>query len=422
MTRWRKPVQFLPIFLFTVTTLTFGQTLEGQFYPEKKTYLIGEPIIVIAEVTNEGKKLTRIGEPSWGIWDSDRHVWEYGDLKINVENANRIPEPNWDQYWGCHLWVLDFAITLYIEILPRESWKEPTILNRVFRIDSPGEYKISASGVVKILSKKRRRKGSVKFKSSFTITVKQGTTEELKVAFKPYLKELSRSGEPDSTLAFRAITQTAPLFLEPFFLQWVQDHPFMDHSVLKALHKLNTPTAHKTIMDYLKKSSETVGRLDPDQFIPGTQAIQFLASTRDPRYLPALRAFALQGKNDLRLMAIAGVGRLGGEESILFLESILKSSDARLRQWGACGLGNTGSRKAVPILISALSDLDPDVREKAAGGISLLTHRFSGPGVWQPEKAAHTSKLWKKWWDKNGSTAEIYRPEEYHHTKRKPLF
>jgi HEAT repeat protein len=186
-----------------------------------------------------------------------------------------------------------------------------------------------------------------------------------------------------------------PPFLEDLILN-LAGKPNRENPV--ALLRLNTPRAKQKLAQWAQQSSDSSLQQG---------AIQALAETRDPSYLPVLIRIAANSTDGNRDSAIWSTG-LFGEDAIPFLQSTLSSPDVNAKVAAARGLGLTGSRSAVAILIGALWNPDNDVHHAVAVSLAELTHRSITREPWHESPSPDQYGRWLNWWLENGQTAQIY--------------
>jgi hypothetical protein len=371
-------------------TFVRGQALVGRFYPEKQTYFVGEPVLIDFEITNTGDKAAwidqRMGEP----------CTEPDPIEVVGAKHEGI---GWDTTFGCYGGVGGSCPGGAIELKPGAKHIARIFLNSGFRLDRPGTYQVHARRIAPVYPSGAFAASwtvpKKEFSSDFQISLVQGTEEELKSAFRPYVEDASTPEQGDHWLAVAAIESMAPPFLEDLILK-LAETPNRVSPV--TLLRLNTPRPKQKLVDWAEQS--TNGALQQG-------AIQALAETRDPSYMALLIRIAGRSTDGIRDFAIWGAG-LFGEDAIPFLNSTLHNGDVYARVAAARGLGLTRSRSAVSILIGALQDPNDEVHRAVTVSLAELTHRSVTKEPWHESPSPDHYLRWQNWWLKNEHTAQIY--------------
>jgi hypothetical protein len=286
-----------------------------------------------------------------------------------------------------------------LELKPGTKSATRIFLNSRFRLDHAGTYQVHARRIVPVYPSGAFAPSwtvpKKEFSSDFQISVVQGTEEELKAAFQPYVDDASTPEQGDHWRSLEAIGEMAPRFLEDLILK-LAETPNRVSPV--TLLRLNTPRSKQKLVEWAEQSSN--GALQQG-------AIQALATTRDPTYLPLLTRIAGTSTDGNRDFAIWGAG-LFGEEAIPFLKSTLGNAHADVRVAAARGLGLTRSRSAVSILIGALQDPNDEVHRAVTVSLAELTHLSITKEPWHESPSPDQYRRWHNWWLENEHTAQIY--------------
>jgi hypothetical protein len=388
----RQPTIALFTLLIGLLWPTFvrAQALSGRLYPEKQTYFVGEPVFIDFEITNTGDKTAwidqRMGAP---CIEPD---------PIEVAGAKR-QGVGWDTSLGCFGGVGGSCPGGVIELKSGAKHTAHIFLNSGFRLDHAGTYEVRARRIVPVYPSgafappwTAPRK---EFSSDFQITLVQGSEDDLKVAFQPYVEDASTPEQGDHWLALAAIEEMAPPFLEDLILKLANTPNRVSPM---ALLRLNTPRSKQKLVEWAEQSSN--GALQQG-------AIQALAETRDPSYLPLLIRIAGKSTDGIRDSSIWGAG-LFGEDAVPFLKSKLADPDVYARVAAARGLGLTRSRGAVSILIGALQNPDDEVYRQVTVSLAELTHRSVTKEPWHESPSPDQYRRWHNWWIENERIAQIY--------------
>ena len=375
-------------------TVVRGQALAGRFYPEKQTYFVGEPVFIDFEITNTGD------QPAWIDPRMGEPCIEPDPIEVVGAKHHGF---GWDTSFGCFGGVWGNCPGGAIELKPGAKHTAHIFLSAGFRLDHPGTYQVRARRSVPIYPSgvigAPRTAATKDFSSDFQITLVQGSEEELKAAFQPYVEDASTPDQGDHWVAIWAIDEMAPAFLEDLVLR-LADTP--NRANPEALFRLNTPRSKQKLAELAEQSNN--GALQQG-------AIRALAKTRDRNYLPVLIRIAGKSTDGNRDFAIQGAG-LFGEDAIPFLVSMLSNPDVDARIAAARGLGLTGSRSAVSILIGALQNPDDEVHREVTQSLAELTHHSITKEPWNEPPSADEYRRWHNWWLKNESHSPDLRKRQ----------
>jgi HEAT repeat protein len=97
--------------------------------------------------------------------------------------------------------------------------------------------------------------------------------------------------------------------------------------------------------------------------------------------------------------AAAALGTLGVAEDLPKLEPFVASKHWQVRGAAYEGLGRLRAAKAIPILTEGLADRDPLVKGVCHANLQILCREKLGP----------EAKLWREWWQKNGTTTTLVK-------------
>ncbi len=214
----------LLLLMFAATTVPrpgWAEQIRGQLYPEKRTYLIGEPVFVVLDLANTG---------SQPAWISSSCAWL--DTRFEAPTA---PKPRRGvSLFGCAGGgVAGSCGGSAREIPPGEHYKRRYLLDGFFRLDSPGVYPIRAWHKVDIYAGETGYQivASQELVSEFELNFIEGSEEELASVYAPVLRDLKSPDPETSSLARAAVLQNPPPFLENVILAMAEDPPTAAGSV-----------------------------------------------------------------------------------------------------------------------------------------------------------------------------------------------
>jgi len=269
-----KPLWHL--FLIIVVALaarpTWAGQIQGELYPEKRTYLVGEPIFVILDLTNPG---------SQPVWISMSCTW----LDTRFEAPTAQKPHRIASLFGCTAGgTAGSCGGSTKEIPPGQHLTRRYLLGGYFRLDAAGTYPIRAWHKVVIYSGETGYQvaASQEVVSEFDITLIGRTEKELASAFEPILHDLKSSDSERNWLARDAVVQDPPRFLENVILG-LADDPKTAAVSIPGLQRLATPLAK----DKLAKLSNSENPENIRQM-----SIEALGGLGDPTYCQLMLAFA----------------------------------------------------------------------------------------------------------------------------------
>jgi hypothetical protein len=373
---------------------TAKQLFTGRYHPEKKQYLVGEPIIVDLEVVNHGQKAGEIGESNCISVDP-------GPFEVDAATRKEKPAP-----FDCSR--AGFAGSCLVgarQIPVGGKHIRRLFLNGPFVLNSPRTYHVRASSEEDIGRWGQREDlARLHVESEFYLTLRVPREGELETAYQPFLNDLNAPDFEIRYFAVTAIAQRPPPFVEPVLTKIV-DSPgttianIVDASI-EGLGRLGTPTARAKLI--------AMASTDPDEF--RQPAIRALGELGNPSDCRALLFIGSQNKDYTQGEAYMYAGRICKERSIPALLRLLPNADAPLSGYLAIALENTLSRDAISPLFGLLASPDEGVRRDAEESLETLTHRKSQYGIANAESSNRSRMEWTNWWAANGSNASIYGP------------
>ncbi|MEN6536618.1 MAG: HEAT repeat domain-containing protein [Bryobacteraceae bacterium] len=363
-------------------------------------YLVGEPIFVIVEATNTGTEAV-------GYSKLDGR----NDLKVPAGQRKQVPNlhgcPNYSLAGGGFGGGIDHPPLL----APGKSVSFRYLLEG-YRLQ-PGDYELHASGKAGVRwffgmgrgrsSVSNKKQGDpvegATFDVRLSFSVSQGTEDDLKARYAPLVQQ-SQSGSGmfgPGWEAREAIAEMAPPFLEKTILGFAH-LPWSGRFAAKGLGQIDTSTSRADLVELYEHSVDLQLRAD---------IVEALAGIATSAELPFL-ASLIPGHSGIyddriRIWAILGVGRVGGEKAVEILKSAPRSPTDEVRHTVVTALGNTRSKTAIPVLIEMYAD--ETVRYRVCDALSTLTHRAWCDGT---HSVAGAQVLWQGWFKDNQSTLKVY--------------
>jgi hypothetical protein len=325
--------------------------VEGRLYLDRANYLVGEPVYLNFELTNKGS------EP---IQFSSGNSYSFcGGYEIHVSRGAPIPnESCMDGFGGSCIgvaWV----------VAPREIRKDKVLVNYEHDLSKPGLYSVHASRTLSYgppTESWPNKANEVEFKieAEFQIQVDVGDDATLVPMFQPFVADLSSKDEERQREAARVIGSLAPPFLEDAIIS-MANSPASRPFALMGLRHLNTTRSRETLA--------SIVQADSGYSYEREQAIKDLSEMGDKKYFPLLLEEAKKWEPNQARDYVLAAAKLGGEDAMPYVVSLLGSSDPFSRANGVMALPQTGSCQAVPLLIEVLKNPDTDLGRLASLGL-----------------------------------------------------
>lgn len=383
-------------FCLLLPILALGQGMNARFFTPKSTYLVGEPIFITLEFTNDSPRTVWI-EPKFG-----RPC--LGENKITIEGAKRTRH-GWKTALDCGGGIGGSCGSAESGIRPGQAFSGRIFLNYYYQLDQPSAYEVRIQREIPVFNQENPGipTTTVEASADFDIQLAQGSEEELKAAFEPVLRELESGDAEKKWQAIQAVTEMAQPFLQQTIIDLSKNRTEVG-AAIEGLYKLNTSKARDRLAE-LTQYGET------DTTREG--AMQALAALGDRHYLPLFFRLAKSLNGYARNIAIESTGLLGGSRAVPFLSSLIDNQDPTVRMAAIRGLAGTAKRGALVPLILEIRDPDPNVRQVANAALAQLTHLSASRHAWAlvPNPAA-TFQKWHDWWLANGFRAPIYGPTD----------
>ena len=385
--RVKSLLKFLAGVLLFLPLPAFGQQIAGRFYPEKQSYLVGEPVIVVLELTNTSTAAIRIEHPTCPM--------------LRRFEAPTAAHPRGVSLYGCEGGGFGGDCASGLPTLPPEGRVEERILlDGPFRFDSPGVYPVDGQQTVHFQTDPDPHRPMTGFEviSDFEVTVRAGSDAELSAAYQPILGDLESKNYARRAVALGAVVQQPPRSLESVVLK-LADDPQTVYAAISGLKRLGTPAA--------KEKLATIAA-DEKPNSPRGNAVEALGELGDQSYCNLMLDIASQRAGDTQNTALRAAGYLCRESAIPMLAGLLPGAEGWPRGVIATALGNTDSRQAVALLIPLLLEGDEYVRRAASGALATLTHRRAHQDVRGQAGAIQAHADWLRRWASHGSTALIF--------------
>lgn len=367
--------------------------MEGRLYLDKTSYIAGEPVYLKFEIVNMGSDAVE-------FWSGDSYSF-CGGYRIDVAPVPDIANRCTSGAGG--------SCGLGKRILkPGQTRDDKVLLNYDHDLSKPGLYTIHAArflryGPITESFPDPTTERQFKVQAEFQIKVlDSGRDSPLPSMFQPFIADLHSSDEHRQREAARAIGSLAPSFLENTIVSML-DSPATRPFAIMGLWHLNTVRSRDELANIVENPP---GK--PYSY-RSLEALRYLSQMGDKKYLPLLLDEAREQKPDQAQEYVIAAARLGGEDAMPFLTSLLGTSDPSSRENAIEALPETGSRDAVPLLIQELLDGETNLARIASSGLVRLTHRspVQHERLWT-ESPRSEYLLWQQWWATHWADAPIF--------------
>jgi hypothetical protein len=345
---------------------------------EKSRYLVGEPIVVIVDIQNVG------GQP-FGYSTCD------GKVTLTVVDVERRLVP---RLHGCYAGI-GSAAGCAISHPPMLAPGARTSFRYLLKnYDLPaGTHRLSASGKAGV----RGPVPGAEFERIFSLYVAAGSEDELKRAFAPLVTDADSPDPVRRYEARAAIVESAPRFLESLIARFAFEDEY-NAPAIEALGRIASDESRSQLKTLFARNRDSRRQ----QIV---LALAGIGHEADAEFFAGVLQDATADQYSRRYAAL-GLGYIGGDRAVRYLERALATVPVEIRPSIATALGNTRSRMAVPVLIGMFGN-NPS-RNEVCGALRTLTRRDWCPGT--SDDPAATRRHWLREWNERGSTAQVYGP------------
>lgn len=375
--------------------LVYGraQELQGRFYTEKDSYLLGEPVIFNVEITNTGKDIAYVNAKN-----PNQCLDTY---EFSVHGSGPLCIAHWTP--GCQ----DEESSLN----PGESYKGQWPLENWYQFEKEGKYDVSATRHIPVRSNNRDI-ADFSFTSSFQVNIKPADPIIVQNTLQDFEQKLHSPDPEVRHSALDVLATTVPAYFEATALRLSRNEdPFVVLHAVEALGRLDTPEARAALADIISpgkspKESRPDGK--PSDFgVARIRAIEALGRTEDTTYLPEIERYVDDPNQYVQLIALVSIAELGKSEAIPQLQGLFLSDNAVTRTNVAYALRYSPAREAVDTLINAIPDKTPQVRERVITSLHELTGQTFPVDSSTQKGAEDLQNKWRIWWNVHKDTFTV---------------
>lgn len=369
----------------------------------QESYLVGEPVHVVLEVTNIGTDPVAYSEASGKM-----------DMAVSGHEKRKPPVLG-----GCFFMRGRGGFAGGSFHPPMMKPGESVTFRYLLKDYDLGadEYTLRASGKAGVQWKyypfnnspipppppKHKESDPVEgqfFDQNLRLVIREGTEDQLRRQFEPYVK-LSRgaNGWEHASAAREAIAEMAPQFLRGVLLEFANSE-YGAGLTVKGLGRINNDESRADLIELYDRSSNLNLRGEIVETLAGIATLKefsFMASLLPGRTTPA--------DDWIRSSAAVGMGRIGGSVAVKALADAGQRMETAGRHHIAKALSITRDASAVPVLIRLFEDGDDQARNSVCGALQALTHYQWCDGSGNVPRQVAT---WKRWWHRNAAKVRIY--------------
>ncbi len=342
-----------------------AQDLQGRFYAEKDSYILGEPVLFNVEMKNSGKGVAYLNAKN-----SAQCVDSY---EFVISGAGAICGARWDPECQDEESALE----------PGESSSGQWPLDSWYQFEREGKYQVTATRHIPV----RLDRGEVHdftFVSKFEVNLEPADSIRVQSILQEFERNLHSSDPDVRHAALDVLATTSPTYFEATALRLSRDEdPFVVLHAVAALGRLNTPQARAALADVIAPGKSTKESA-PDKAVTNyglarIRAIEALGQSGDVSYLGLIERYVDDPNEYVQLAAMVGIAQLGRSEAVPQLQHFFFSVDPVTRKNAAYALRYSTVPNAVEILINAITDKDSKVREQVITSLSNPGRESANP-------------------------------------------
>jgi HEAT repeats len=362
-----------------------AQDLQGRFYPEKDSYMLGEPVMFNVEIKNTGKQVLYL--PAKG---SGKCLDTYD---FSVSGTGPACSAKWDP--ACQDDESAFE--------PGDMIKGQWPLDSWFRFEHDGKYQVSVTRHIPV----RNSRGEIQdfsFSSKFEVHLEPADQRRVEGILQDFERNLHSSDPDVRHTALDVLATTAPSYFETTAMRLARNEdPFVVLHAVAALGRMNTPETRAALADVIapgKSSAESAANERVTNYgIARIRAIEALGRSGDASYEGLIERYVDDKNEYVQLAAMVAIAELGKAEAVTQLQRFLFSADPVTRKNAAFGLRYSTAPDAVETLIGAVADKDSTVRERVLTSLREATGQSFGDTVPDVASAQKIQDEWRIWWN-----------------------
>jgi hypothetical protein len=355
-----------------------AQDLQGRFYPEKESYMVGEPALFNVEIKNAGPEVIYINAKN-----PDKCL---DTFDFSVTGAGSGCVANWKAECRDPLSPLAPGDTI------RAQWP----LNFWYQFERSGKYEVKATRHIPI----RSAHGDFQdftFSSKFEVKLDPPDPVRVQTILQEFERNLHSNDPEVRHAALDVLSTTAPSYFQGTALRLARDEDaFVVLHAAGALERINTPETRAALADIIATGEATTEY----KITARIRAIEALGRNGDASYQSLIEHYIDDKNEHIQLAAMIADAQLGKAEAVLHLQRFFFSSEPVIRKNAALALRFSTASEAVEALVNAIPDKDAGVRERVLTSLKELTGHSVG-GALDGASPERIQDRWRSWWRAN---------------------
>ncbi|MGA8622650.1 MAG: HEAT repeat domain-containing protein [Candidatus Sulfotelmatobacter sp.] len=372
------------------------QQLEGRFYPDKGSYMVGEPVLFNMEIKNTGKEVAYLNAKSPGKC--------LDTYEFSVAGPGLGCGANWNAECGDET----------VPLKPGDSYQGQWPLNFWYQFEREGTYAVDATRHIPVMSN-RGDFQDFTFSSRFEVKLEPPDPLRVQRTLQEFEQKLHGSDPDVRHAALDVLSTTSALYFQGIALTLARGKDsFAALHAVGALERLNTAETRAALGDILTAEEPATD----DEVLLRVHAIEALGHNGDASYQSLIGRYMDDKNEHIQQAAMVAIAQLEKAEAVPQLQRFSFSSNPVTRKNVASALRFSTTAESVQALIDLITDKDAGVREEALTSLAGLTGHSIGDvkaGQTSPEQLQNA---WRAWWRENkGETHLPDRPEFVCHMK-----
>jgi hypothetical protein len=388
-----KPLGFggaliLALLLSSSSVCAQTQQLQGRFYGETDSYMVGEPVLFNLEIKNTGPEVLYLHAKN-----------PAGCLDTYEFSAQGTNSPVCSAKWNSE--CIDDLLTLK----PGESEQGQWPLNFWYQFEKEGKYEVNVTRHIPIMSSAGEYRDFT-FSSKFEVRIAPLDSARVQGILQDFEKKLHSHDPEVRHAALDVLSSTAPEYFQDIALTVSRSKDaFAVLHAIGALERINSAETRAALGDLLTAEEPSTD----DEILVRVHAIEGLGHSGDASYQTSIGRY-LEDKNEhIQLAAMVAIAQLGKADAVPQLQHFFFSSNPLFRKNAAYALSYSTRPEAVEALIDAIPDKDSGVRERILASLTSLTGHPFEDAKGTEKSPVQTQNAWRFWWRENKD--KVYFPD-----------
>jgi hypothetical protein len=287
-----------------------GQQLQGRFYPEKDSYMVGEPVLFNMEIKNTGAEAVYLNAKNPGKC--------LDTYEFSVTGSGSACRAKWDG--ECRDTLFSFE--------PGDSYQGQWPLNFWYQFEREGKYEVEATRHVPVMSK-RGEFQDFSFSSKFEVKLSPLDPAREQSILQEFEQKLHSSDPDVRHAALDVLSSTAPAYFQRIALTVSRSKDaFAVLHAVGALSRMNTAETRAALADLLTAEEVTT----EDEVLVRIHAIEGLGHSGDASYQTLIGRYLGEKNEHIQLAAMVAIAQMGKAEAVPQLQRFSFSSNPTTRK------------------------------------------------------------------------------------------